>query len=98
MHERMQEHPEHLDEASLLAYAVELELNVQAFKSCLEDGKRRQSIRESATALLSKGVAGTPSFVIGEIRSNTVQGELVAGVVPYGEFKQSLDRLFQMTE
>jgi protein-disulfide isomerase len=68
MHELLFEQQEALDDASLLAYAAELGLDVERFGTELASGVYGQRVREDFLGGVRSGVNGTPSFFINGLR------------------------------
>ena len=64
-------------------YAKELGLDVAAFRTCLESGQFAAQIAQEVKAGQSKGVGGTPSFVL--------NGKLMVGAYPYSEFQRRIE-------
>ncbi len=90
MRDRMNSNPEKLDMNSLVAYAQELKLNVNTFRTCVESGRYKTAIQNDMALAAKIGANGTPSFVIGKSTPDGVDGELVIGAMPYQVFDQKL--------
>jgi predicted DsbA family dithiol-disulfide isomerase len=88
----MQASPEQLEMGNLLDIAQELGLDVAAFRLCVESGKYKEDIQREAHDAASKGVHGTPAFIIGKNTSAGVEGELVVGAVALEVFDQKLNQ------
>lgn len=93
MRDHMGTHPDQLDMAHLVAYAGDLKLNVETFRSCIESGKYKNAIQTDIQEAVKIGANGTPSFVIGKTQPDTVDGELVIGALPYSVFDDKLKEL-----
>ena len=91
--DRMNSNPEKLDMNSLLSYAQDLKLNVNAFRSCVESQKYKNAIQSDMQTAQQIGANGTPSFVLGKTTPDGVDGELVIGAMPYDVFDQKLKEL-----
>lgn len=65
-------------------YAVDLELDTEAFETCLDSGKFDQFIQEDMDFSLNLGVRSTPTFF--------VNGLAVVGAQPLDVFKQVIDK------
>ena len=50
---------------NLITYAEELELDMTAFKACLDGGKHDAEIKQRVEQANKAGLSGTPSFVLG---------------------------------
>jgi protein-disulfide isomerase len=95
MHDRMLANPNRLELSDLTEYAQEFSLDLDAFRKCMEGGKYRDDIQQGARYAMTKGVRGTPTFVIGKSTPTGVDGELVVGAQPYGVFDKKLKELIQ---
>ena len=93
MRDHMGTHPDQLDLPHLVAYAGELKLNVETFRSCVESGKYKDAIQKDIQEAVKIGANGTPSFVIGKTTPDTVDGDLVIGAMPYQVFDEKLKEL-----
>jgi len=62
----------------LLEYAKQLELDVDAFSTCLEDPEFVSEVRRDAAAAQQIGARGTPAFLI--------NGQFVSGAQPFEGF------------
>jgi protein-disulfide isomerase len=93
MRDRMNSNPEKLDIMSLLAFAGDLKLDVNAFRTCVESGKYKNKIQDDIALAERIGANGTPAFVIGKTTADGVDGEVVVGALPYAMFEQKLKEL-----
>jgi protein-disulfide isomerase len=82
-----------LDQASLLGEAQALRLDVPRFRECLTSNKYQAAIDRNAAQASSVGVQGTPTFIIGRTAHGQLDGVLIAGAIPYGDFAATIDRL-----
>jgi len=82
-----------LDDASILAKAQALGLDVPRFTQCVTSHKYEAAIARNAAQASALGVNGTPTFVIGRASRGQLDGLRMAGAVPYGDFAAYLDRL-----
>ncbi len=85
--------PDKLDMNSIMADAVGLNMNTQAFKSCVESEKYKPSIQNDVLEAAKIGADGTPTFVIGKSTPTGVDGEVLVGAQPYPAFEQKLKLL-----
>jgi protein-disulfide isomerase len=93
MRDRMNSNPEKLDMASLMYTAQDLKLNVTKFRTCVESGKYKDAIRADTQIAEKIGANGTPSFVLGRSKPDSVEGELIIGALPYETFDQKIKAL-----
>jgi protein-disulfide isomerase len=67
----------------LRKFAEVLELDLDAFQSCLADGKYEDRVAEDERQAREAGVSGTPSFL--------VNGRLIKGNLPFDNFQQIIE-------
>ena len=68
---------------SLRQFAAELELDTEAFDTCLQSGKYTSLVRNETAAVQALGVTGTPSFLI--------NGQPLVGAQPFEIFEQIIE-------
>ena len=68
MHEHLLNHPRELDDASLLAYAAQLGLDVSQVAAELESDAHLEEVRDDVQSGVSSGVRSTPTFFINGVR------------------------------
>jgi protein-disulfide isomerase len=95
LRERMSANPANLDMSTLLAYGLEMSMDVEAFRTCVENRKHQREIEDDIAVAKTIGASGTPAFVIGKSTPDGVDGRLVLGALPYNQFKQELDKTQQ---
>jgi protein-disulfide isomerase len=94
MHDLLFQNQQALAPEQLSGYAGRLGLEAAAFRACLDSGKHASAIQQNFGDGAAAGVRGTPSFVIGRTRpDNTVEGVLLTGARPIGDFRQEIERL-----
>jgi len=72
------------------ALADELKLDRAEFQACLAQDKFKAQIEKDMTDAGLAGIGGTPSFVIGRIVGDGVEGVKVVGAQPFGVFDAKL--------
>jgi protein-disulfide isomerase len=75
---------ETLGEQTYIQYAQELSLNVDQFKSCINNHKYQKAIEADSDFAVNLGVRSTPTFFI--------NGLAVVGAQPLDVFKQVIDK------
>ena len=85
--------PNKLDMESLVAFAADLKMDVNAFRACVESEKYKNAVQTDVMEAMKVGASGTPTFVIGKSTPDGVDGELVVGAQPYPMFDQKLKDL-----
>ncbi|MBI2898340.1 MAG: thioredoxin domain-containing protein [Deltaproteobacteria bacterium] len=83
MHDLMFRNQTALGRADLERYAVEIGLNLGAFRRALDSGEHRQAILRDQELATRLGARGTPSFFI--------NGRPVRGAQPYDAFRTVVD-------
>jgi protein-disulfide isomerase len=68
---------------NLKQFATELELNPEAFNTCLDEGKYADLVRDETRQVQELGVSGTPTFLI--------NGKRLVGAQPVERFQQAIN-------
>jgi len=84
---------ERLKADNLLTYAADVKLDVPKFKSCLDSDKFRPEIDKQIQEGMSAGVNGTPSFVLGRLENDKLQGVRLVGAQPYSSFDAKIQEM-----
>lgn len=66
-------------------------VDMTAFAACLtarDDAEIKSDMQRGA----ANGINGTPGFIIGKLKGNTIEGELVSGAVPTANFIAAIER------
>lgn len=82
-HDKLFENQRALTVDSLKQYAVDLQLDGEAFNGCLDSGKYTADVQEDMRQGQSLGVTGTPAFF--------VNGRFLNGAQPFERFAQIID-------
>jgi len=93
MFDFMQRNPQDLEMTSLLSYAEKSGLNASMFRECVDSGKYKESIQESARQAENMGARATPAFIIGKSKPSGVDGVLILGAEDYSFFERILKGL-----
>jgi protein-disulfide isomerase len=93
MHQALLARDMRLDEASIVAKAQALGLDLARFRQCVTSNKYEAAIVRNAAQAAALGVQGTPTFIIGRVSHGELDGVRIAGAVPYADFAADLDRL-----
>jgi protein-disulfide isomerase len=78
------------DRETLRTIAVNLDLDMGIFNSCLDSNKYEKRVQHNVSEAKSFGVRGTPTFLI---VSSDGQEEKLVGAQPFSVFKQVLDKM-----
>jgi protein-disulfide isomerase len=68
-------------------------VNMEKFRTCMDSGRYLPEIQASEAAGKAIGINGTPSFVVGRVNGDVLEGELVVGAFPFANFDAILKRL-----
>ena len=82
---------------NIIAYARDLKLDVEKFRSCLDSDKYGADIDRNLAEGEAIGVTGTPAFVLGRNGVDRVDGVRLAGAKPYAVFDARLKELLATT-
>jgi len=82
-----------LDQDSITAYAQQLALDVSRFKPCVAGDKYLQEIQKQGAEANALGISGTPSFVLGQMKGDTLEGVVLVGAQPYSFFEAQVKAL-----
>jgi len=82
----MSAHPDKLDMASIMADAADLKMDGKAFSACVDSNKYKEAVESDVLEAKRIGADGTPAFVVGKSTAEGVDGELLMGAQPFGEF------------
>src|SRR5437867_2393155 len=75
--------------------ADERKLDRAAFQACLAGDKYKAQIEKDVTDAGLAGIGGTPSFIIGRVSGDGVDGVKVVGAQPFGVFDARLKELLK---
>ena len=89
MHDKLFENQQALSIDNLKQYAKDLNLNQQAFDTCLDDGTMAEEVNKDLAEGTSYGISGTPGFFI--------NGRPIEGAQPFEAFetiiKEELEKI-----
>ncbi len=80
---------------NLATYAASTNMNVPAFKSCLQADKFKAQIDQDIAEGSVAGVQGTPSFVVGRVENDKLEGVRIVGALPYASFDAKLQEMLE---
>jgi protein-disulfide isomerase len=87
-----------LNEDNLTTYAGSIKLDVPKFKSCLDSAKYNAQIDQDIAEGGVAGVQGTPSFVLGRLDNDTLEGVRLVGAMPYDQFDAKIQEMLQQAD
>src|SRR5215471_11922875 len=85
--------PDKLDMGHIIQFATSLKLDTQKFQECVNGAKYKDKIRADVAEAMRVGANGTPAFVVGKSTAHGVDGELVVGAMPFGNFDKIIKDL-----
>ena len=93
LRDKMGANPDKLEMSYLLAWAGDLKMDVNAFRTCVESGKYRNPVQTDVMEAMKIGASGTPTFIVGKTTPEGVDGELVVGAMPFSVFDEKIKKL-----
>jgi protein-disulfide isomerase len=93
MHDALFSEPPKLDQIGLGGYAESLALDVDTFRSCLAGEKHKPDIESDMQAAGALEINGTPSFLIGRITGEEVEGSIIVGSQRLSAFDAKLKEM-----
>jgi len=78
---------------NLLTYAIDLKLDMDKFRVCVESDKYRAEVDRQLAGGQAIGVSATPSFVLGRSDADKVDGIRLVGAMPYSVFDGKIKEL-----
>jgi protein-disulfide isomerase len=82
---------------NLATYAANVKIDVPKFKSCLDSDKFKAQIDQDIAEGGVAGVQGTPSFVLGRLENDKIQGVRLVGAMPYAQFDAKIQEMLGET-
>jgi protein-disulfide isomerase len=82
---------------NLATYATTVKMDVPKFKSCLESDKFKTQIDQDIAEGGVAGVQGTPSFVIGRLENDKLEGVRMVGAMPYAQFDAKSQEMLEQS-
>ena len=82
---------------NLATYATTVKMDVPKFKSCLESDKFKAQIDQDIAEGGVAGVQGTPSFVIGRLENDKLEGVRMVGAMPYAQFDAKIQEMLEQS-
>jgi protein-disulfide isomerase len=82
-----------LKEDNLTTYAGNVKMDVPKFKTCLDSDKFKAQIDKDIAEGGVAGVSGTPSFVIGRLDNDKLEGVRMVGAAPYDQFETKIQEM-----
>ena len=86
---------EQLKPDNLVAYAGQVKMDPAKFKSCLDSDKYKAQIDQDIAEGGVAGVQGTPSFVLGTMNNDKLEGVRMVGAMPYAQFDAKIQEMLE---
>lgn len=77
----------------ITSLARDAALDMEKFQGCMDSGKYLTEIRGGAAAASAVGINGTPSFVVGRVTGDYLEGYRIVGAQPYNAFDAMLKEI-----
>jgi protein-disulfide isomerase len=78
---------------SITKYAQQDGLEMASFTACLDSQKYKSQIERDRDQANQLGFSGTPSFVIGRMKNDKLEGVKIVGAMPYATFDSKINDL-----
>jgi protein-disulfide isomerase len=78
---------------NLTTYAKNVQLDVPKFQACLGSDKYIAGIDRDIAEGNAAGVSGTPSFVLGRMDKDKLEGVRIVGAMPYAQFEAKIKEM-----
>jgi protein-disulfide isomerase len=82
----------------ITSLARDVKLDVDKFQGCMESGRHVSGIKDGIAAANAIGINGTPSFVIGKVTGDQLDGYLIVGSQPFSVFENLIKKVESGTE
>lgn len=92
MREELISHSDDLAQDSIVKYAQGLSLDMNGFRGCFESDKYKPELQREIAAAGSLSISGTPTFVLGKVSKNILDGQLIVGAMPYSAFESEIKK------
>lgn len=77
----------------ITSLARDAALDMDKFQACTESGKYQAEIKDGIAAANAIGISGTPSFVVGKVTGEYLEGYKVVGAQPFAVFEKLLKEI-----
>jgi protein-disulfide isomerase len=93
MKDLLMENSARLSPEVITTLAREAGLDMTRYQACMGSGRHLADIREGVTAAGAIGIDGTPSFVLGTMQGEILDGYRIVGAYPFAAFDAKLKEL-----
>lgn len=77
----------------ITSLARDAALDMDKFQGCMDSGKYQAEIKDGMAAAGAVGIKGTPSFVIGKMNGDYLEGYRIVGAQPFSAFDALLKEI-----
>jgi protein-disulfide isomerase len=77
----------------ITSLAKDAKLDMDKFQGCMDSGRYVSGIKEGIAAAGAIGINGTPSFVIGTVKGDRLEGYLLVGAQPLSGFESLIKKV-----
>ena len=93
MREVLFQNPQKLNVTFLPAHAATLDLDIEAFNSCLQSTRHLDAIAQEAKDAKAARLTGTPGFIIGKSTDDVISGSVLIGAKPLNQFDAAINKV-----
>jgi protein-disulfide isomerase len=77
----------------ITSLAKDAKLNMDKFQACMDSGRYVSGIKDEVAVAGAIGINGTPSFVIGKVTGDRLDGYLIVGAQPLSGFESLMKKV-----
>jgi protein-disulfide isomerase len=77
----------------ITSLAKDAKIDMSTFQACMDSGRYVSGIKEGIAAAGAIGINGTPSFVIGTVKGDRLEGYLLVGAQPLSGFESLIKKV-----
>jgi protein-disulfide isomerase len=93
MRDLMIRNSNNLDDKAILNYAQRAQLDADKFSVCINGDRYIDEIRRETAEANSVGITGTPSFIVGRRREDSIEGDILVGALSYATLEARIQEL-----
>jgi protein-disulfide isomerase len=82
----------------MASYAEQVKMDVAKFKTCVDSDKFKAQIDQDVAEGGVAGVQGTPSFVLGRMQNDKLEGVRLVGAMPYAQFDAKIQEMLDQVK
>jgi protein-disulfide isomerase len=93
LRQKLVENSDKLEAKWLPDYAQQAGLDVAKFSACLDSDRYAEKAKASAANAATLNITGTPTFIVGRLNGDIVEGIKMVGAMPFAVFDQKIKSL-----